>query len=522
MNKKGFLFVVTVFLILTYILLSISIWVKGVETSERAYSEFYKESTLELAIDQITTQKIDNVSNIILNRGLFRLNEEAIDSELKAGPTNDENRYIRNSLYELLENGSVNASNFRIGTGILPEPNSSIRGWIGNLNSSLLAIGVYVSDFNVTNFSVGQNDNDRINYSFNLGLQLKDYSNTSSISRRYYINNSLSISGLVDPALARESKRRLTNQTIYRQFFFYKTGYTQTGTGTIGVRKMGTPVNSGQGWIYGALATALQSNDQNLAYAPQIPPEQRAFYILVGNFSDIIAIPTYDQFGGYIVTDAPGNPSNCSASQNNENNTFNPIKYRGAQCGSAVVDCTEGACTTTPFTVIPRFNPSSAPRCPINPTNSFGRCVLLLNNASVEVADTNKLAKRQTTGSDLYDVENIRDFVMCGYYGPNPSAPSYLQHLMEGTYSRNSSIYGIETFVIGEYSNSSTLNARSRLDRELFNSSITGVPVRGLPGCRSNEVCLDSPTTGIFTISPQAIAAYGLREIACLSGRCDQ
>ena len=155
MDKKGFLFTVTIFLILTYILLSISVWVKGVETSERAYSEFYKESTVELAIEQITPAKVDNVTNIIMNRALFKLNDFSIDHPVKAGPTDNENRYINDSLYGLLVDGTAPDSDFRDGTGFT-DIDASLAAWVTNLNASLGAIGVYVSDFSISDFNVSQ------------------------------------------------------------------------------------------------------------------------------------------------------------------------------------------------------------------------------------------------------------------------------------------------------------------------------------------------------------------------------
>ena len=100
-NKKGFLFVVTVFLILTYILLSISVWVKSIEASERAYSEFYKESNVELVIEQITQKKVDSVTSIVLNRGLFVISDHSVDHPLIQGTT-DPNEHIEKAFCFLL------------------------------------------------------------------------------------------------------------------------------------------------------------------------------------------------------------------------------------------------------------------------------------------------------------------------------------------------------------------------------------------------------------------------------------
>lgn len=224
LNKKGFLFTVTIFLILTYILLSISVWVKGVEASERAYSEFYKESTVELAIEQITPAKVDNVTNLIMDRALFRLNNNAIDHPLSEGQ-GDENANIRAALYDLLVNGTAPPSAFQDSVGMDME-NSSLTSWVSTLNASLMAIGVYVSGFQVSGFNAWQGNVDTVNYSFDMQLSLRDYSRTSSVTRTYHLSNAVGISGLIDPALARSSRKLIDDQhTAYRQFFFNRDAY---------------------------------------------------------------------------------------------------------------------------------------------------------------------------------------------------------------------------------------------------------------------------------------------------------
>ena len=519
-NKKGFLFVVTVFLILTYILLSISVWVKAVEASERAYSEFYKESTVELAIEQITPAKLDNVTNIIMNRALFRLNEHSIDDQLKNGTGPTENEYIRRALFDILVNGSANESNFRFSTAVPEEQNSSLTAWVDNFNASLRAIGVYVSEFEVSNFSIGQSDIDIVNYSFDMTLKLRDYSNTAAVSRTYHINNVLQISGLVDPALARESRDLIDyDHTIYRQFFFNKGDYSNSSSITTDTLDNG---EGGQSWFYGYLASASGSLAQ-VPVAIAVAPSQRHNYILVGNFSDIVALTPgiYEQFGGFIVTTPPAHPSNCSGSFN-EANTFNPIKYSGPTCDPGF-NYAAGAPTGKPFLVASGFNPTNAPECPSpDGTGANRRCALIIAKYTQSEVANDPPKKLVTGGTGIFGVEDMRDFVMCGYYTHNPDAPSYLQHLMSNSYSRNSSQFGIETFVIGEYANSTAYDLNSRLDRELFNSSIDGIKIRGLPGCRNFVDCSDAPSTGIFAASTWTIADYDLDDIDCNSeAGCD-
>jgi len=528
MDKKGFLFTVTVFLILIYILLSISVWVKSVEASERSYSEFYKESTVELTLEQITPDKMGQVSSIILNRALARLNDHASEHSVDSGPPGDENKNIREALAGLLVNGSADPSLFKGGVGIPEEENSSLRAWADNLNASLRAIGIYVNEFDATGFQVSQNDIDTVNYSYDIKLGLKDYTNTTAVSRLYHVEGNLSIAGLVDPALSRESRDLAgDNKTIFRQFFFEKGLYPDHSS--ISVSKMaGQPVDGGQGWIYGPLAMAGPSEDL-APTATAIAPSDRKNYIRVGTYGDIEALTPaiYEAFSGYILTDGPVlTLSDCGTGDEeyNEADTLNPIRYFGPGC-NATIDPDDGILTGKPFIMAPDFNVTEAPECPLLDGSGLMRhCVLLLNTYLSEEVAENPVRKHSTTGSGLFELEDIRDFVMCGYYTHNPAAPSYLQRLLNGSYARNSTDFGIETFVIGIYSNDySVYDVNSRLDRELFFGSIDGVRIRGMPGCRNFNSCADSPVTGIFAVSDDTKADYGLEDIACDSGAagCD-
>ncbi|VVC03519.1 Uncharacterised protein [Candidatus Bilamarchaeum dharawalense] len=531
LDKKGFLFTVTIFLILTYILLSISVWVKSVETSEKSFADFYKQSTIELAIEQITPQKMGNVSDLIMNRALSRLNTHAVDYEVRVGPVGNESQNIEKAMFELAANGSAK-QNYFIGAGgpISQEENSSFRSWVNNLNASLLAIGVYVSDFSIYDFHFVQDDIDLINYSFKIKLGLKDLTNTSSVSRTYTINNQLSITGLVDPALLRETKANShlgDPKAVYRMFFFNKTNYLTYSD--IKVNKTSTSVRGGQGWFYGYLATAGTSTYDHIPDANTVSPELRPFYILTGTYSEITSLPheVYEGFGGYILTNTPGNPSNCTASgttYKNENDTFNPVEYAPPSCTIEYRTSFDVISTSKPFIVSKNFNPGSADLCPLfDGSNESRRCALFITDYTESEVASHPEYKLSNTYTGVYSVELIRDFVMCGYYTHNPQAPSYFQRLLSNSYSRNSTEFGIETFVIGIYANdTAAYDTNSRLDRQLFNNSLVAYKVRGLPGCKNLASCSDSPQTGIFAVSPDVQAWYDLGDITCDHGAgCD-
>ncbi|MFH1261144.1 MAG: hypothetical protein ABIJ10_03580 [Candidatus Micrarchaeota archaeon] len=521
MNKKGFLFVVTIFLILTYIILSVSVWVKSIEASERAYAEFYKESTIELAISQITHAKLDNVTRSIMFRSLFRLNEHTMNVPLAQGPEDDETRNLRGAFRELLVNGSANDSYF-IGPGI-PVEDSSLSAWASNLNSSLLAIGSHLSRLDVYDFNVSQSDIDKVNYTFNVRLEITDNSNLSSVSRVYTISNELEISGFVDPVLTRESSAYGSDNAFYRQFYFNKDQYeSNLEVDVIPVVESGD-ILGGQGWLYGYLV----SPDN----ADSLSSQDRHNFILVGDFDDIVAVADYDSFAGYILTNAPGEGDDCvEGGVHSESDTFNPIGFEsarggGAACGDMEINCGAGACTGNPFIVAPDFHIDNAGLCRfLNGTGTSSKhCALFINMHTYEEVISHPRDKLDVDEdhTGIYNIEEMRDFVMCGYYTHNPAAPSYLQRLLEDSYSRNSDEFGIETFVIGEYASDDDIyDTYSRLDRELFSGS-EGIRIRGFTGCKDYATCAVSdepPSTGIFVVSEDVIIDYGLDAIECRAG----
>ncbi len=540
LDKKGFLFTVTIFLILTYILLSISVWVKSLETSERSFSEFYKESTIELTISQITPEKVDQATNMMMTRAVSRINDAAISSPVLPGPAGDENKNIRDALGELLMAGAANPMHFDgVSSATTPENVSSLVSWVDSLNSSLKSIGVYVDGFQVNNFVASQTSFDKIDYSFDMTLSLKDYAGTSSVSRTYSVKNSVDITGFTDPALVRASKlnpKLGTGKTIYRQFFFNKENYSDLATVKAKtVSSLSNSISGGQGWFYGYLATPGPSLDL-IPTATSVPDGKQQFYILVGNYTDMKKLKDdnpdlFAKFGAYLITTVPSKAKSplCDG-QFDESDTFNPIKYLKPICaGDLDASVGTGIITSKPFIISSGFDPVvSAPSCPIlDAPGQNARCALIQNTYSAADVAKTPSNKNVVKNSGIYGVESMRDLVMCGYYIPDPNAPSYFQRLFANPYSMKSP-FGIETFVIGAYANDVNVygsgnSVNGRLDSELFNISIDGVKIKGMPGCKDLGTCSDTPITGIFAVSKDTADAYGLNQIACNSGAgCNQ
>jgi hypothetical protein len=506
-KRRGFLFVITVFLILTYMMLSISIWVKSLEASERAYSEIYKESTVELAIDQLTHAKVANISDMVLNRAVFRINDLAKDHALKEGPEEDRYYYVKNAIYEYVINGSPSGNNFHDAYEPEAEGNASLGGWASTLNASLLAIGVYIDDFEIYDFTFDQEDYKTLSYSFRMNLSMRDTGGTTSLTRTYEISNRIPITGLVDPAMARESGER--GETIYRQFFFWDDYLNKDNLAPERI----TNIDEGQGWFYGPVVTATE--------ATAVDDDLKRRYIVAGTYDEIRSLGEEDlmMFGAFILTNDIGEGTACDSTHINQDDTFRAIRYEGVTCGSVSFDPdTE---MPKPFVVAPSFDIGNAPLCMDVVENATKRCVLIIaNSPQWDVQSDVELKLRTPTESTgIFGIEELRDYTMCGYYTLDENAPSYFQRLLADPYTRSGEEMGIETFMIGEYADPSIYERLDSIDRKTFEEAIRDEFIRGMPGCREYGSCSNDETpTGRFGLNESSITDYTLDAIDCGSG----
>jgi len=520
-DKKGFLFVVTIFLLLTYILISISVWVKALEASERTYSELYRESNVELAVTQLTPEKVDEMTNMIVQRALFKIADFSIEHPVENGTVTDEFVNIENAVEEYLMNGAPSGAYFEGVADDVPafsEPSSSLTGWIRALNASLGGIGVYITEFEVTNFNLEQTAVDTIEYSFDMTITMQDTAGTTRLSREYNIRNTVDITGYIDVAIARETR---DERTVYRRFFFHEDYEIPTD---LQPEEM-DDIEAGQGWFYGYLVDA---DDAGL-----VAEEHRHLYILVGDYSDITAVPEYEYFGAYILSNpASTRTVSCTPSggsprtEPEEYDTFNAIEYES--------DCTAGfeasSETSKPFAVVPGFSASDGADCPNLVTDErHAECALFIAEYSVEDVEDDPENKNSADAllTGVFDIEDLRDYTMCGYYIHSEKSPSYLQRFFDDAYSRNHSEYGIETFLIGEYvtdycpeCNTFDFTQYSALDREMFNRVDKDWNIRGMTGCKNAEMCSSSvePTPGQFGLTIISIDDYMLDDVDCDGG----
>lgn len=528
-NMKGFFFVVAIFLILTYILLSISIWTKALEESERHFSDRFRTSNIDLVASGITQEKLERLSNIVAYNALFRLNAFAVENPVKAETRSgsaSEFFYVNRTLYGLIYNGTADGSNFVTSVDFDIGRAGSVAGWIDRLNSSIAKTGMHVSKFLVYNFSVEQIGVSAINYSFDISLAIEEKSGIASIERKYSIHGNVTVDGLIDPAIKREDIMHGTSSPIEKQFFFYP---AYVNTSNLTPTDLGAAGGDGQGWFYGPLV--------RVGNAGNISMGQRGRYILVGTYSEIFNLTDtrpgyetdYGQFGAYVLTNSPRSVSAACIGRENQEDTINALYYTTVDCETPRFS-NDYLRTNNPLVVIPGFNTDSGGECP------DGRCLLFITRYSPEEVSGDKRKKLASQAeSKAYNIEKLRDFALCSYYVRNFRSPSYFQRLFADAYSRNSSSYGIETFLIGKYIGGAGIDAgspltplyedeRSRADNELFLHTSDAVKIRGMPGCKDYSMCSEDSLLGHFRLGPNSRSDFlDGQDISCANGkaRCD-
>jgi hypothetical protein len=498
-SMKGFFFVLISFILITYVLLSTSAWVRAIETSERSYSDAFRAYTLTVVADQVSEDRISEYADVASHFALYKLVNHSISHELLE-KEEDEVYHIKQAYLELLSNCSASPGHFADGVPASYEGNERsycFAGFLSSLNSSLSTTGFEVSSFSVSGLSFNETGHP-LHYIVNMtvSLSMKDLQTNTSLTRTYTFSKTVDAEGMVDPLIARESIENLKGTGPQENLTLYKGIYLYPGeVGDMYPEVLGSG-SAGQGWFYGPVV--LWDDD--------VAPQDRKHAILVGNYTDIISNPRYKEFGAYVLLNEPETSSGSCGKE--EFSTFNPVRYED--------DCdVESGEFSKPFIVYEDFMEDVYDE--MKDTNykepgHYGKEARILFVSDFEPSEVMSHPERKDDENPLvYNIEPFRDYVRCSYYIVNEEAPSFLQRMLEDGYSRSSPL-GIETTLVGKYAggsyNMDLYDDRSRVDREFF-MDVGGIMVRGLPGCKSQPMCVDPRSyVGHFALSMDSMEFY--------------
>ncbi len=468
-TRKAFFFIVVSLLLLTYVLSNLTLWSKAIEIQEKRISESFKSSTLEFMLSQIKQDDIEEFSKIAANYAMYSLNNHSIKNPVKEDATNPYSN-INQSIHALLANGEAGKDYFMGEKSELKYTEAEVasytfKGFFNTLNMTLQKSGLRLDSYSFYEFSLNQSDYTTLNFSFVVEVRASDKYHLASLSRTFKLNFELSIDGFVDPAIAREMQSTdFGEQIVEKQIFLDLEEYPDPKS--LQITEGGS--GFGQGWFYGPVL------DLGLGQSmPSKDPLELSSWVLKGTESEITGFANYNLFGAYIITDKAN-----------------------------VADL------ATNFDKPVFLNPTpTLTGCDTKSTDPQ-RCILFVSRYSVE--DINK---KPTLGSSsealTYNIENLKDCAICGYYIPDPEGPSYFQRLLENSFDKKDSKYGLATFLLWDgIEAEGKLSDLSRLDYEFFNGE-DGKTIRGMPGSKYAAMCAQKGAyVGQFKLSDTALEKY--------------
>jgi len=478
-TKKGFFFVMTFLIILTYILTNLAMWSKTVSLQEERYSDNFKIANLDYASAQVSNETMTKFAKISAEYALYKLNNHTIEFTVKA---NDKEgkwvySYINYSMRELIENGSADNSYFSNSMGMeyseTEKEDYTVNGFFKRINESFSKINLEVSKPIIENFNFNQTAIDKVSVSYNISFRVDDLSSgKASIIRKIPINFEFSIEGMNDPSISRNMlKSEYGNQHIEKQIFFHPNDM-EIGGGADGfdisnnLKVEEKETGNGQGWFYGYLIDAKSRKSIN--------PGLKMFYAIKGELSDIKVMDNYESYGAYIVTN-----NKDETTLTDIKNNLGPSKPIFISDGEVNGDnCDQG-----------------------------NGCIFFVSKKDI----SSDIEEVDNTVSIQYNIENFRDFLVCGYYFHNKNGPSYFQKLLPRSYERKGEEYGLSTFLVwdGIEGTNNENEDRSRLDIEFFGTDgETNTKIRGSPGCKFLEMCKINNYVGNFKLSMNTINEY--------------
>ena len=523
--RKGFVFTVIAMALLSYLVLSVSMWAQVMAAREANVPQKYKADSLRLLIGEINEAKANEFAQRAAMYALYRLGDHTVTESglyYDTRTPSDTPYFARNlntSMHELITTGYTNGghgTNWATPLNYTNDTGYTLNGWMHTINDTANALGLVVEMDGPYNFSFNQTTPWEMQVSYRLNVSARDMENTMSFEKELNISTTIQLEGYDDPMIGRGyvQDHMLSGETAaypHRQIRQMKEWARDAGSyepEPIDVApNETTDGTNGIGWFYGPINTTglTPPNPNDPHYADEIKLMNESILYVQGWSDDILGVVPF--YGAIIIGDKPNLTRTrvtgaCNYTTNVQTECLNCLEWRS--------DISPAGCTTPNLhiwannilTITGNEKPYMAgvdtdTGSTSNPdwydelpaTTNGVKHVLIDNEFSNWGSDWDN----ERGWHNLWNIEKLRDMAICGLYVRNPDAPSYTQKLMDNAVSLDGGDYGIETFVVGRWAGGSLdpdNEGNSRVDHVFYGNSPSGVPVKGMPGCKSEEMCL--------------------------------
>lgn len=532
MDKKGFFFTVVVLVLLSFLLLSVTMWSRTIEAKEQRMPEKYGAEAMTVVLDELSDAKISEFANMSAKYALYRLDNFTYswgpDYDFRLNYSDGDEPYfvaeVDKSMYDLMTGGKTSNDNWDTKELKYGDENKSytLAGWEDALKAACEERGLNISFGDVEDFKFNQTGTWNVTVYFTMDVNVSDNEGNMELKRKLTANATFPIDGFVDPMIAYESTQR--NSSIgdrdpsERQIFrnsSYTVPYDASPVLLRDQYSKDEQVAEGKGWFFGNITTdPCIWNDTDV---------KAKLYVLVhdyfnesdgrdcGTGVNLTLADVADYFGGVIVTNLPkdnitidNHRSDCTYYIHKQYKCLDCLTWTDAEPVVQPQPKGKSDCVGTDKTIIPGtevnvpFVAVDGDNWRIGEINKWKD----VNNDTHVLFDNEKETVLEDGYHRIWNIEPLRDLVLCGYYVETGNAPSFLQRFTRDGPKLEGEEYGIETFVEGRWAGGEDDRNHencSRVDHVFYNSSYSpyttcdgeqkGIRIKGMPGCKSKEMC---------------------------------
>lgn len=548
-HSRGFVFTMMALAVLTFMLLSMQIWIRSFERSDENSAAKFKGEAIRLVLSSLSDAQLSRFANASAYYATFKLVNYSSYSDIADDvPANDtlnpKTGRIERALKGLIVNGSAEVGSSpgeRINYSDEEKEAYTIASWKEKVNSAANLMGFRTNFSDPKNLTVRQLDAWTVGVSFDMQMNVTDLEGTMRQSKMMRADTNFSIEGFYDPFITRNDIKQRRPEPVdseaEQKQIFRKLG-NQPYNVPSDLAPNSFPGTEGNGWFAGPATSDRPGTGIFLNFTEQARMKQ---YIYVTGYYEGL-VEDANRYGAVILTQTPGT-----------NLTLNAVVN-----GCLYNVTTQTSCLNCQRSYSPRrpgcdrdteyFDNVSVPYISVGGFSlgnlKFVHRTGLDNQGYYALIDNNFRTYQYKLDDDyhkVWDLTKIRDMTICGFYvkSDTQSAPSFFQRMLASAGrpspagAISSPAYGIETLLLGTWAggaldkgvgNSYENDNRPRVDWEFYSSTdyaTTAYKIRGMAGCKTEEMCKpgnDSAITesvGKFRVTASDAGRYGIVKIAC-------
>lgn len=484
---RGYIYTMLAFLILVFVVVLIYINAEMNRTSGEFYSELFRSEAMVFTIESLNEEFIDKLFRISVRYNLLLLTDHTIKYPIRS------NIDFSNVMYDLVVNGSVSSTSFNPSAGLISPVN--IIATLEALKKEAEIRGINIK-YSAIDFSIDQTDYNKLKYSYTILIEINDiYNKTGKILNISRTDVDFEINGMPDPLFLRYAN--ILNVDLrgnYPAIYVKDNPSIQSESGVMG-----------QGWVYGRVYTDINQisdhNEPNIiigrwAYVSQFKDHPMIDGIIITDF-------TYRTTKNCIYSDPPG--GRLPNGDDTELDVFNDIVHEEVpiydydENGNLIIIGYRCERKPSRYPTSKNWIAVSGSSVYLDDNDYNNKTILLLTNNPEGTED------KYAGPIKLYRIEDLRDFVNCGYYFKLPNnAPSYIQRFYENA-AMLKSPYGIDVLLIED---DFLRPGVSSMLTERYNGVATYNMIRGLAGCK-----MRCDQTNATKISTGLASVLGISEI---------